>query len=228
MRIRTKDPQVFAQALKTGAQQIPFAMSNAINDTAKRIQEYQRRYMNMVFEVRRASFVNRAVKIKPFAKKTLPVAVLKVEPPGGPARANVITRHERGGDRRPTSGRALSVPIEARRTKAGVVRKNERPRAFAFNRAYSSMRTRSEVYLGNRRTFMVRKADGSGFIAQRTGAGRTGTREGIRVLYALKTRTPVPARLQFVENARFVFDREFTSIFAMAYTRAIQTARPAR
>lgn len=216
----------FNEALASWARQIPYATSVAINDTAKQIQENQRQHQGKVFEIRRPHFFNRAVKIAQFARRDSLTARIAIDPPGGIQNAPILTRHEKGGVRRPMAGgRALAVPIEARRTRAGVVRRNERPRSFQFQRAYSSIGTRTEIYLGNRRTFMIRKADGSGTILRRYARGQSGTMHGVVTLYRLVPQANIAERLRFHLNSQELFRDRFAQNFQVAFRRAVETAR---
>lgn len=63
--------------------QLPFVEAMAINDSAKQAQKVQRAHQREAFEVRRKSFMDRAVKIKPFATKQKAEAKISVDPPGG-------------------------------------------------------------------------------------------------------------------------------------------------
>jgi hypothetical protein len=231
VRIRTSDPRKFERALQTAARQIPFALSVGINDTAKEIQKYQSTYVQLAFNVRRQNFFPRAVKIKPFARKTRLSATLKIEPPGGPSRADMVTRHEEPGVRRPRFGSTLLVPVGARRLKSGRIRKTDRMEEQHFQtplragrRAVAS--SGNVVSRGRRRTFMFRRPDGTGMVFRRTSSGRHGTFSGTEVLFVFKRRTSIHGGLQFLENARHVFDRDFQRLFANAYQRALETARP--
>lgn len=224
--IVTRDPERLARELRRSVRQFPFALSLALNETAKRIQEFQREHHEKEYEIRRQLFWDRAIKIQPFSRRDSLVAVLRVDPPGGLQRASIVTRHQFGDPRRAIGGGMLAVPIRGGpfRTGAGVIRRNQRPKAFAFEKAYTS-RTGTEIFHGNRRAFMVRTRDGSGFMARRVGRGAWGTLQGVRMMYYLTRQTPVPARMRFPENASMVFNREFEPEFMRAFRRAVETAR---
>lgn len=223
MNVSTRDPKVFGKALKEAARQLDFAQSTAINRSAKRIQAALVEHANVVFIVRKKSFINRAFKIKPFAKKSLPVAVLKVEPPGGRARADIVTRHQYSGQREPFDSRALLVPQKARTNPRRKVSKTQMPSAFNFRRV--SSRGTHEIYRGDKRAFMIRRADGSGWIFRRRRKGRHGTFKGADVLWSLETSTPIEGVLDFFQISERIFARSFPGDFAAAYRRALETSR---
>ncbi len=223
--VRTNAAQVSRTMRRIFADQLPFAAAKAINDTAKEAQSRQRAGMADRFTIRRPSFVNRAVKIKPFANKRHLSATIQIEPPGGQQRADILTRHEEAHEREPRSGQALVVPLEIRPNIRAVVKKRDRPKAFAF----THVRTTSggvQIYEGRRRTFMVRMPDGSGWILQRTGPGRWGSLfHGTRVLYVLRPTVPIEARLEFIATITKAVDETFPRNFERAFARAMKTAR---
>lgn len=223
MNITTKDPARFARELARGVDQIPFATSLAINNTALSIQDYQRRHNRIAFRIRNQMFWDRAIKIKPFARRGSPVAVLAVDPPGGLERADIVARHEEEGVRRPVQSRALAVPLGARRNVFRSIPRALRPRNMRWLGSYVSPRTGTgiRIYYGQQRFWMFRRPDGTGLLFRRKGRG-VGQLE---VLYTFRRQTPVPARLNFVTNAEFVFAREFPEHFAAAFRRAAETAR---
>ena len=192
--------------------QEPFARSRATNAVAKEAQTNQRRHQRRVFTVRRSQFVDRAIKIKPFSTKRRQFAVLRVEPPGGRRKADIFTKFERGGEKRARDGGTIAVPIEARRTKAGVVSKSQRPR---------NLLARSAGVSRSRRVFLVRKGR-EGFILQRLGRGRNAR---VKLLFALKRSVPIEPRLDFVRNISETVRRRYGALYAREFDRAVRTAR---
>lgn len=81
--------------------QLPYAAAVGINETAKEIQAAETQHLFREFDIRRPLFAQRAIKIKPFATKRLPEATISVDPPGGQARADIWTKFEEGGWKRP-------------------------------------------------------------------------------------------------------------------------------
>lgn len=223
-RITTNAPAVARALGSLNRNQVPFALSVGINETAKDAQAAQVGGMAQRFTIRRQSWVNRAIKIKPFSTKRSLTATIRVEPPGGAARADILTRHEERGQRRPHGGSALAVPLEARRSKRDVVKKRDRPSAFSFERVIT--RGPNEVYRGTRRTFMVRTPDGSGWILRREAAGDSGRLfDGTKVLFRLKPETRIPGDLRFIATITQTVARRFELNFGRAFDRAVATAR---
>lgn len=190
------------------ADQFPFAISKTINATALDFQRFQRLHQRNVFEVRRAAFVDRSVKIKPFARKTSLEAVVTVDPPGGQARADILTKFEPGGRKTAKDGRSVAVPFEAGRTKKGIIRKGERPRSFAFRKA-------GRVFKGKRRTFMI---PGVG-IFRRLGS------ESVALVYLLVRSVPIPKSLRFIANAKKVVPRVLPGHFSTEFANAVRSAK---
>lgn len=223
--VHTNAAQVSRTMLRLFRDQVPFANARAINRTAKEGQKRERAHMVDVFTIRRPAWVSRAIKIKPFARKRSPSATVQVEPPGGPQRADVLARHERAHQREPVGGQSLAVPIDVRTSTREIVKKRDRPKAYAF----SHVRTGAggaEVYEGRRRTFMVRYADGSGWILRRTGPGTWGSLfEGTTVLYRLVPEVPIEARLDFVDTMVRTVTTTYASYFRQEFARAVRTAR---
>lgn len=203
--------------------QIPFVTSRAINATAIEAQRAQRAHQGEAFIIRRKMFMDRAVKITPFARKESLSATIQIDPPGG--RADILTKFEDGGTKKP-AGTSLAIPIGARDTPQSLVRKRDRPKGLAFVRARSSVATRVSVYTGRRRTFMVRLSDGRGWIFQRTGTGRSGSlAQGTRLLYTFAPEVPIPDSLEFEETITSVVDRRFAAIFVEEFYRAALRSR---
>jgi len=202
-------PESFASHLnKMAANQAPFATSKAINETAKDFQKVQTAHMRKEFIERNPVFINRAVKINPFANKRRLSATVQIEPPGGQRTADILAKFEEGGTKRPREGRHLAIPIEARRTKRGIISRAERPRAFQF-------REIGKRIVGLKRTFII---PGIG-IFQRRGKGK------VRLLYAFERAVSIPPALDFVENATRVVRIMFRRHFRKAFQQALRTAR---
>lgn len=200
--------------------QLPFATSVAINRTAKDFQEAQREHIHDVFTVRRKRWVDRSVKIKPFATKRRLMAKVGIHPPGGDERADILTKFESGGIKRPQGGRSLAVPDEVKRTKTGFIGKRQRPKAFDFE--LWGRGPEATVYRGRRRAFMIRYPDGEGFIFRRTGRG-AGSR--MRLLYTFTPQARIDPLLEFFETAEEIIQSRFDENFADAFAHAMDTAR---
>ena len=198
-------------------EQIPFVQMQTVNALAKDFQKKQRAHQRRIFDVRRGPFFDRAVKIKPFARKQRPAARVLIDPPGGQALADIITKFQTDTRKTAREG-TLAIPISERRTKAGVVAKKDHPRRLNFKPHGGSGR----VMRGRRRTFLVRTRSGEGFIFRRVGRGPGSTLE---VLWRLQREVPIEPELDFFVNAREVMDRLAVRRALESWDRAIRTAR---
>ena len=193
--------------------QIPFATSVAINDTTKGIQAVQREGMKRRFTIRRA-YVLQGVKISKFSTKRDLEAHIEIDPSRG-----FLFKFEEGGTVRPR-GTRFAVPDEVRRTKTGVVSRVLRPRSLGFKRSGSG--PRGEVFRGKKRTFMIRRPDGTGAIFQRFGRRRA-TR--LRMLFSFTPKAKIEPMLEFEVTAQAVFQENFARNFEAAFDRAVLSAR---
>lgn len=201
-------PQQFVKRLERIGKQGRFAMSQAINETAKDFQKSQIRSQERAFTVRKQGFVSRSVKIKPFATKQRLEAIVSIDPPGGQRTADILSKFEQRTIKKARDGRHLAVPVEARRTKRGVISRGQRPKAFQFAKTGAAIK-------GLKRTFILPDIG----IFQRTSKRR------IKLLYSFAKSVRIPAVLKFQENARKVIKRRFKSHFEKAYANALRTAR---
>lgn len=196
--------------------QLPFATSKAINATATDFQREQRQHMRSIFTVRNKLFVDRSVKIKPFANKRRLEATVSILPPGGTSRADIIGKFEQGGFKIPR-GRHLTVPDEVKRSKRGAITKAKRPRAFGFE--LHGRGPEATVFRGQKRTFMIVRRSGGGAIFKRS------RKRQVKQLFSLTDRARIPASLDFEENARRTVNTAFSRRFDEAFSRAVRSAR---
>lgn len=217
--------------------QVPYALSNTLNDVAKLTQYRVRQRMGSIFTVRRKQWVDNNVKITNFAKKGDLRAAVQIQSPGGGNRSDILAKFEDQTTKAPKSGRSIAVPVEAKRNKADIIAKGARPKAFNFRRVGGSKalshnvtqrikggigRGALEVYEGDKRTVMIRNAQGKGVILQRVGRGKN--RDGMRVLYYLTPRVTISPDLRFVLNAREAV-AHVKDFFAARFAEAMSTAR---
>jgi len=217
--ITTNVPEVAAAMRGLFSRQVPFALKNAINASAVTAQAEQRKRQRAIFTVRRPAFVDRAVKIRPFATKSKPMATIRIEPPGGAKRADILGKFETERIKRPT-GERLAVPVEARRSKAGIVQRGQRPRALnlqEFARAPGKV-----ILRGEKRTFAVLKPGGRGGIYQSVGKGK---RRQVRTLFRFTPQAEITPDLRFVDTIVRSLDKTFVGDFAREFEKAIAKAR---
>lgn len=194
------------------ADQVPYVTARALNDAAVAAQKAQRDHQRKVFTVRRRSFVDRAVKIKPFADHKVGRFQVRifVDPPGGQGRATVLTQHETDTRKTPYRGRTVAVPTEhVRRHASGIIRKVDRPSSLLA-------RERSgKAFRGDRRGIF--RKDDTIFERRRDGE--------IRALYQLVHSVPLDQRLEFVENVSRTALATYPRAFVTRFDRAVRTAR---
>ena len=204
--------------------QVPFATSLAINQTARGIQTEQRAGMRKRFTIRRA-YVLQGVKFSKFSTKRDLEAIVEIDPT-----REFLFKFEEGGTVRPR-GTRFAVPDEVRRgKKTGVVSRVMRPRGLRFE--FHGSGPRAEVHRGLKRTFMIRRPDGTGAILQRLGR-RGGKRKPrgqrrvgkLRMLFSFTPQAEVEPSLRFELTARTVFEQSFASNFEASFDRAVRTAR---
>lgn len=232
MLVIKMDRREIDRALKDMPGQALFAVSTAINETLKKAQAGQRQHQRDVFEVRNARFMDQAVKIKPFATKASLSATIQIDPPGGAARRDILTKFEAGGRKRPISGRNIAIPELVRRStkshSGGL-----KPSALGFTQHGRS----GKVFTGANRTILIRTGRG-GLILQRTGKGRArssnvrtrrtsyrGRRSGLKLLYVLTPSAHIPPTLQFEATVRSYIGTYAEREAAAAWLRAVRTAR---
>jgi hypothetical protein len=231
------------RALQEDAKQARYALSVALNDTAKDAKAaHVDHLMNSgEFSIRRPAFARRASKID-FAQRKAPnpTARVYVEPPGGPDRADVWTQHEEGGQKRPHEGASIMVPTDdVKRTKKDIIPKSAKPSAYNFKPMGGS----PNVLQGDKRTFLIRGPNGTGGVFQRTGkkatkrkvgAGRRmvsdlGTRKtrdmNIRKLYGRKPRVTLLRKLGFHDVTLKAARASLEANFDRAFTKAMATKR---
>lgn len=216
MNIRVQvDTKELVRRMGALAQKAPQALANGINKTAEELQRVQRESQRRAFTVRRPQFVDRAVKIKPFARRNSLFAIVMIDPPGGQDRASILTQHEQGGQKHARSGSRVAVPIEARRNKSDIVQKGQRIRALNLHKEGGRI-------IGARRTFMVKGPNPA--VLQRVGKGK---RSKVRVLYSLERSVPLRPRLHFKQNAERVVRQSFARNSEAGIIEAIERARKA-
>jgi hypothetical protein len=202
---------------RLGKDQGPFALSLTINALALTFQKEQRGHQARTFTIRRKTFVDRAVKLKPKATKRRPEATVSIDPPGGQARADILSKFEDQTKKTPIRGRTLAVPGPGvRRGKTGVITKASKISAFDFREISP------RVAIGKKRTFLLRTGPRRGYIFQRK--GRKGSTR-VELLYTLVPQVPIRPELDFVQNAVTVVRRDTAREYGRALDYALRTAK---
>lgn len=211
LRVDTSEGESFLEGLYKD--QIPFAASLALNNTAKDAQRAIRTHIAGTFILRRADFVLReAAKIPQFSKKTdepMAVEILATE------RADFMHKFESGMAKTSTTGGSVAVPFGARLLRDEVIPRHLRPRALKL-RAHRT-KTGKVQLKGKHRTFAIK---GLGIFQ------RFGPRKGeVRLFYLFKKAVKSPAVLIFKQTAEKVIAGKWAENFASAFARAIRSAK---
>lgn len=221
LEIRSNAPEVSRWMRAILRDQFPFAVAGAVNAMGLGIQAAQRDRLRRIFKQRNPEFQRRGVKQRrnERATKAKPETVIRIEPPGGARRADILTRHESDRKRTPRRGSSLAVPVsEAVRTDPDLKIRRLRLRRQKRGRVGKG---KNRVSQGRERTYAIRYPDGSGLILQRTGSGAKAT----RVIYTLHTDTALNPKLGFRETAEDYFARKWADHMDDAWNRALATAR---
>jgi len=218
--------------------QAPFALSNALNDTAKLFQYRQQQHDRKFFKkARRQDWLDRNVKITKFSTKRDLTAEVAIRAPGNDSRSDILGKFETQTEKRPR-GKSLAVPLDVKRTTTDIIAQSMRPKAFNFKRVggkravehgYSVNKNMRggigrgalEVYEGDKRTVMIQNAQGKGVVLQRVGRGK---RAAMRVLYILTPRAKLDPKLMFIENAKEAVTH-FADFFRARFAEAMSTAK---
>jgi hypothetical protein len=215
--------------------QVPYALSNTLNDVAKLFQYRERQHIGQQFTVRRKQWVDNSVKITEFATKRKLQATVAIESPGGGKRSDILGKFESQTQKRPISGGSIAIPADAKRNKHDIILKSARPKAFNFREVIGPkhvsplkanvrsgvLRGHLKVFEGDKRTVMIKNAQGQGVILQRVGRGK---RAGMRLLYTLAPKVRISPDLHFVLNARQAVTH-VGEFFAARFREAMASAR---
>lgn len=197
--------------------QIPFARALALNRTGDDGQAAVRKHLGQVFTLRRRDFIERTIKIenRDRATKTSPFVIVGIDPT-----RDVLAKFEIGGQKTPISGKALAVPINARRNKSDIVAKPNRIKGLNLRRVGNQI-------IGDKGTFIA-----GGAILQRVGKrSRTvgpvqwGQDPNVKVLYAFEDSVPIQPALHFVDIMTHTVEQRWVPNFEGAFALAVRTAR---
>ncbi len=217
MRIGLKiDSAPLVLRLQNGQRRLAYAVVNAINATAKRIQATERRHIEREFTLRKKEFVLRqAAVIKTFASVTQgrPYAEIGV----GQKPRLLLSAFERGAERKPftANARRVAEPVvggPARPQFAAPVVPELRASRLRFDLTKTGRRRASAV---RTKTYLVPDVG----IFQRTGPTTT------RLVYAFTRGKKLEPRLRFVETAKKESDRWFREEMEKEVLNAIARAK---
>jgi hypothetical protein len=160
------------------------------------------------FKLRRPVFITRLVKIENAdrARKDRLIGRMGIQGKG----ADLLTKFEKGGIKRPVAGgKSIAVPVEARRTASDILKGSQRPRAL--------LRTPGS------RAFKLVTKRGELLILQRYGRKR---KSRTRLLFRLAPSAKVLARLNFLKTVDPVLRARLAINFHGFLVSAIRSAKP--
>jgi hypothetical protein len=201
--------------MRNGHKRLAYAVVNAINKTAKRIQAAERRRAGKVFTVRKTEFIRRQVAvIKPFASvpQGRPFAEIRV----GDKPRLLLSAFERGAERKPVTAGASRVaePVvggPARPSFGKPVDPQFYMKKLKFDRTKSG-----KLPISARRTKTYLVPDTG--IFQRTEAG-------VRAVYLFTVGKRLRPILRFVETARQVANKWFAQEMKKEVQKTIEFQR---
>lgn len=223
LSVQMANPLAF---LKNGERRMSYAIANAINTTARAIQDAERERAHHAFTVRKAPFLDRQVAIiSPFASASAhrfeariavgqkPRLLLGLFETGGPRPAfkgkNVAVPIT-GGPARPTFGQ--NVPADYTFQGLRIIKsiagqgKSKRGRRNVDFAAHITAGGKLQ-FKGQHRTFILTETNKAplGGVFQRIGPSR----DDIRLIYSFKHAPELHAQLKFVETGQRIAHERF-------------------
>lgn len=219
-------PEVQSMLRNLAAEQMPFAISSALNTAAFAIQKQQKERVPTVFD-RPTPLTKGAFRVEK-ATKQKQTSVVYVDP----KREVILKTHEEGGKRGDQKlERYLKSKGWLARSERAVPTDNMplnsygNPKVAEVNKIIAGLPSISGIRGDRRRHFVVRGGSGSGLSP---GIYRTLSKSGgaaIVKLYHFVSRAEYQKRLGFEESSRTEALRIFPGIMSAAIERAIRTAR---
>ena len=187
------DSAALVLRLQNGERRLAYAVVNAINNTAKRIQEAERQRVERAFTIRKKDFMRReAAVIKPFAnvREARPYAEIAV----GQKPRLLLSAFERGFEREPFTPGAKTVaePVvggPARPQFGEQVPPELLMRRLRFDRTKTGRR---RAGVTNTKTYLIPKVG----IFQRI------SKDATRIVYFFSRGQKIKPRLEFVATAQ--------------------------
>jgi hypothetical protein len=210
------DSAALVLRLQNGQRRLAYAVVNAINNTAKRIQETERRRVEEEFTVRKKEFIRRqAAIIKPFASVRQGRAHAEIAV--GQKPRLLLSAFERGAERKPftPSARSVAEPViggPARPQFTQPVTPELRVGKLRFDRTKAGRR---RAGVTRTKTYLVPKVG----IFQRIGNATT------RAVYLFTRGKKLAPRLHFVETAEKEANKWFREEMEREVVNAIARAR---
>lgn len=194
------------------AEQVPFAMSLALNDLAKGVAADERSLIDSTFETP-TPFTENAYRIE-VATKARPAAMVAAKD----IQAQYLQPYVVGGERHLGTKRGMLAPRAVGLNQYGNLTKGK----------MRSLKGRRGVFIGPITTKSGRTINGvwqRSPSAKRKGSATGAVTGGLKLLIQFEDTTPVPKRLPFEPRARAYLQRHAAPAFDAALRRAMATAR---
>lgn len=219
---------------KAAVRQLPFALSRAINATAKSVRDTMLDELRLRFIIRKQQFARRAIDVTQMSNKNQTViqATVSTVVPFPTQSRDVFGKFEEGGRKvaaNPYFPNIIPTP-SLRRSPTSLPPMGMYPsrlgltpvRSFIGNRAPKWHKTASgkTQIKGANRTFVLGDSGDRYWGVYR----RTGKRT-IKRIWIYRSVVPIPKRLGFRSTATAVVERVWQANFEDAFAQAIQTAR---
>jgi hypothetical protein len=229
--------------------QLPFAVKNALNQTADAAQIAVRQSLPLHFDVTRPDFLNLLVKInnEDRATKDKPDVTIRIAPPrSGKTASDILSKFEDGGEQVSIAGHqyipypSKDIRTGKRGTKVKRGMKFSQFRGFGEATLLNVLQHRGGLngskrattrgpskprLVGQKGSFLITltkgKSAGRPMLLRRTGPGK----KDIEGLYVFVPHVHIPYLLHFQETVRAVTPRLFEYFFANEMRRAMETAR---
>ena len=188
----TIDSTELVLRLQNGQRRLAYAVVNAINSTAKRIQDAERRRVEEEFTIRKKEFIRReAAIIKPFASVRQGRAYAEIAV--GQKPRLLLSAFERGAERKPftPSARSVAEPVvggPARTQFSQQVTPELRMGRLRFDRTKT----------GRRRAGVTRTKT---YLVPEVGIFQRVAKDATRIVYFFSRGKRLEPRLRFIETA---------------------------
>lgn len=227
--------EVQAALRQLATQQMPYAISSAINTTAYQVMRAERTEIKRVFD-RPTPFVQRGIRYDKATKKTLTATVY-----AAPESAKSLIHNVEGTPRKTKTyeammrnagvlpaGRYVVPGAGAKMDRYGNIDSNQ---LAAILSKLGLLSAESAAKGGKRRAKAIAQA-GSYFVGGKAGSRlfpgiyqRKASGRGIRPILIFVTKTTYQPRYRFIETARNEVIQKFPENFDKAFRKAMQTAR---
>jgi hypothetical protein len=210
------DSTALVLRLRNGKRRLAYAVVNAINNTAKRIQDAERRRVEEVFTVRRQDFIRReAAVIKPFAnvREARPYAEIAV----GQKPRLLLSAFERGFEREPFTAGAQRVAEPV----IGGPARPQFPEQVASDLLMRKLRF-DRTKRGRRRAGVTKTKT---YLVPQVGIFQRVSKEATRIVYFFSRGKRIKPRLEFVVTAEKEGKKWFAEEMEREVVNAIARAR---